>query len=122
MKEQIRQRALELGFDDCRFTSAHAPESAKQFKQWLAEKKFGEMNWIERNGEKRISPEKVLPNIKSVICLAASYENSEFKIQNAGVIARYARFDDYHDVLGERLKALAESVNQLGEKIRCLWY
>ena len=25
MKEKIRQRALELGFDDCRFTTADAP-------------------------------------------------------------------------------------------------
>jgi epoxyqueuosine reductase len=30
------------------------------------------------------------------------------------VIARYARFDDYHDVLSERLELLSECVNRLG--------
>ncbi len=40
-----------------------------------------------------------------------------------GIIARYARFSDYHDVLGERLKSLAEFVNQLGGAgTRSLWY
>ena len=41
----------------------------------------------------------------------------------AGEIARYARFSDYHDVVGARLKALAGFVNQLGGgETRSLWY
>jgi epoxyqueuosine reductase len=127
MKEKIRQRALELGFDDCRFTTAAAPASAEQFQNWLAENKNGEMSWLERNAPKRVDPQKVLPGARSVIVLAASYEisNRKSQIQNpkSGVVARYARFDDYHDVLGERLKFLAESVNQLGgTEVRSLWY
>ena len=40
-----------------------------------------------------------------------------------GIIARYARFADYHDVLGGRLKSLTEFVNQLGgPQTRSLWY
>ncbi len=73
MKAAIRQRALELGFDDCRFTTAAAPASAEQFQNWLAEKQHGEMAWLERNAPKRIDPQKVLPGAKSVIALAASY-------------------------------------------------
>ena len=75
MKAAIRQRALELGFDDCRFTTAAAPASAEQFQNWLAEKNHGEMAWLERNAPKRIDPQKVLPGAKSVIVLAASYAN-----------------------------------------------
>ena len=74
MKAAIRQRALELGFDDCRFTTAAAPASAEQFQKWIAGKQFGEMAWLERNALKRIDPQQVLPGAKSVICLAASYE------------------------------------------------
>jgi epoxyqueuosine reductase len=127
MKAAIRQRALELGFDDCRFTTADAPQSAEQFQNWLAEKQHGEMSWLERNAEKRVDPQKVLAGAQSVICLAASYEfsNRAFQIANPkpGLVARYARFDDYHNILGERLKQLAAFVNQLGgAETRSLWY
>ena len=70
MNELIRQRALELGFDDCRFTTAAAPASADQFQDWLARKQHGEMAWLERTAPKRIDPQHVLPGAKSVICLA----------------------------------------------------
>jgi epoxyqueuosine reductase len=119
MKEKIRQRARELGFDDCRFTSADSPQSAEQFQNWLAEKNHGEMAYLERNAQKRIDSQKVLPGAKSVIALAASYE---IENQKSGSVARYARFDDYHDILGERLKLLAQFVNQLGDETRSLWY
>ncbi len=125
MKGAIRQRAAELGFDDCRFTSAEAPGSAKQFQHWLAQKHHGEMTWLERGAEKRADPQKVLPGAKSVIVLAASHGNFKFQISNlkSGVVARYARFADYHDVLGERLKKLTAFVNQLGGvSMRSLWY
>src|SRR5580692_2560721 len=127
MKEQIRQRAMDLGFDDCRFTSAGAPASAKEFQSWVSEKKFGEMLWIERNAEKRIEPQKVLPDVKTAICLAASYEINQRKIEAPisaeGIVARYARFNDYHDILGERLKLLTQFVNEVGgAQTRSLWY
>ena len=38
MKARIRQRALELGFDDCRFTTAASPASAEQLTDWLADR------------------------------------------------------------------------------------
>jgi len=127
MKELIRRRALELGFDDCRFTTATAPASADKFQNWLAGKQHGEMTWLERTASKRADPQKVLPGAKSIICLAASYEskipNSELRTPNSGLVARYARFTDYHTVLGERLKALTAFVNQLGgDGTRSLWY
>jgi len=40
-----------------------------------------------------------------------------------GIIARYARFTDYHDVLGQRLQPLTAFVNQLGgAETRSRWY
>jgi len=132
MKEAIRQRARELGFDECRFTTANAPESAPKFEQWLAEGRHGEMGYLARNGQKRMEPQRVLKGSKSVVVLASSYgevETSNFKLQTSnlvkavGVIARYARYVDYHEVIGERLKVLTTFVNQVGgEGTRSLWY
>ncbi|MGN6554540.1 MAG: tRNA epoxyqueuosine(34) reductase QueG [Verrucomicrobiota bacterium] len=130
MKEQIRQAALELGFDDCRFTTAHRPEHARQFQDWLAEKQHGEMAWLERNAHKRVNPEEVLPGAKSIICLAVSYssdsENPELPSEptaRQGIMARYARYPDYHDLLAEPLKRVTQLINELGgPEARSLWY
>src|SRR6185369_15709925 len=43
--------------------------------------------------------------------------------QPIGIVARYARYRDYHAVLGERLRRLTGFVNRLGEPAtRSLWY
>lgn len=127
MKADIRARALGLGFDDCRFTSAAPPESAAQLQAWLHASKHGEMAWLARNAEKRMEPERVLEKAKSTIALAISYHAEapipECHHPNAGVIARYARYPDYHDLLAEKLRALTAFVNELGgPATRSLWY
>ena len=137
MNAALRQRAAELGFDDCRFTTATPPASAEKFQGWLAGKQNGEMAWLERNAEKRIEPQKVLAEAKSVIALAVSYAqsdeqqpaaacNSSLITHNSrfhGTVARYAQFKDYHDIIGEKLKALAAFVNELGGgQATSLWY
>ncbi len=176
MKAALCQRARELGFDDCRFTTAAPPGTGPHLEGWLAAKCHGEMTWLERNAAKRLNPQLVLPGMRSVIVLAVNYSAEAAEPQagagasgqqrsagaslagllpsgpNAnldglphyagtarmrppgaaistsnptprGVVARYARHTDYHDVLGERLKALAEYVNQLGgADTRSLWY
>jgi epoxyqueuosine reductase len=143
MKAAIRQRALELGFDDCRFTTAAAPDSAEQFQKWIAGKHYGEMAWLERNAPKRIDPQRVLTGARSVICLATSYVTerpltppltpfdgervAEGRVRGflrpTGVIARYARFADYHDVLREQLKTLVDFIDTVADrKVRSLWY
>ena len=127
MKTGIRQRARELGFEEFRVTSAAAPATADHFHDWLDRGEHGEMAWLQRNAAKRVDPQRVLPGAKSVLVLAASYEAKDSQTdagsRRGGVIARYARFDDYHLVLGERLRALAGFVNALGgAETRSLWY
>lgn len=128
MKDSIRQRARELGFDACRFTTAAAPEHATRLTNWLASNQHGEMAWLQRNAEKRIDPQKVLPGAHSFIVLATSYERQttasagKANPGNAGVVARYARFSDYHDVVGEKLKELTRFLDGLAAGSRSLWY
>src|SRR6185369_9824472 len=74
MKALIAERALELGFDACRFTTADPPQSAPHFQAWLAARRHGDMDYLRRNALKRVDPKQVLPGAQSIICLAASYE------------------------------------------------
>ncbi len=141
MKEQIRQRARELGFDDCRFTTAARPASTERFRGWLAGKQHGEMIWLERTAAKRSDPQQVLAGARSLITLAVSYaRGDECRVTSAesspvseprhpppvtrlATIARYARYADYHDVLAKSLKELTGLLDQLGgAEARSLWY
>jgi len=120
MKAALRQQALALDFDDCRVTTANAPESAPRFTQWLVERQHGEMAYLQRTAPKRVDPQQVLPGARSIIMLAVGYHDPNWK---SGPIARYARYSDYHYILGERLKQIADFVNKLGgEGTRSLWY
>jgi epoxyqueuosine reductase len=120
VKSQIQRRARELGFDDCRITTAHPPDNAAHFQRWLAARYHGEMGYIERNAYKRVNPDKVLPGARSIITVAASYHLND---QYDGPVARYARFSDYHDALSGRLKMLSDYVTGLdGPGARSLWY
>jgi len=154
MKEAIRLRARELGFDDCRVTTAAPPASAPAFQRWLTEGRQGEMAYLARNAARRTDPQQVLNGAKSIITLAVSYvgpgsQVSGFKSQDSslesqahdveaveqttrharesrsyeGVVARYARYRDYHDVMAERLKELCLFLERLGGTgTRSLWY
>jgi epoxyqueuosine reductase len=143
MKEVIRQRAFELGFDECRLTTAEPPETARHFERWLVENREGEMGYLRKNAQKRVEPQGVLNGAKSVLCLAVSYrgaKTSDVKHQTSnipsrdaphetpgscpqGQIASYARYADYHKIIGENLKSLTTFINQTGGKeTKSLWY
>lgn len=125
MKEVIRQRAKELGFDICRFTEAKSPDHAAEFEQWLKDGRHGAMAYLARNAFKRVNPQQVLAGAESIIVLTASYWTGQEQTSSGqqGQIARYARYADYHDVLADRLKDLNNFVNQLGgPETKSLWY
>jgi len=138
MKAAVRQRAQELGFDDCRITPATAPDHAAKFERWLADGRHGEMGYLQRNAHKRVDPQQVLANARSIITLAASHarkggtpaapstgetlRTGRQESRPSGVVARYARFADYHDVLKGPLAELSKFVDALAPDTRSLWY
>ena len=147
MKNRVFQRAAELGFDGCRITTAAAPASAPQFERWLSEGQHGEMQYLARNAPKRVDPQLVLPGARSIVTLAASYHTTPSPSppeadpaeagagvqgslhpglgqgEPAGLIARYARHTDYHDVLARPLHELVQYLAELGgPATRSLYY
>lgn len=138
MKAAIRQRALELGFDACRFTTAQPPQSGELFQKWLEGGRHGEMAYLRRNAHKRVDPRQVLAEARTIITLAASYHSAENESSAPsdsqppadahtpplGRIARYAQYADYHDVLAGPLKSLAARVDdaESTSPARSLWY
>src|SRR5437870_1778041 len=122
LSAQIKTRALASGFDKVGIVRVDAllPEQA-HLKKWLDRGYYGEMSWMTRAPEQRTDPREVFPEAKSVIAVALNYytphqhEVSTTRVsvwdQDAslnGKISRYAWGDDYHEIIGEKLRALLE--------------
>jgi epoxyqueuosine reductase len=74
----------------------------------------GEMAWLERNQERRCDPREVLPGCRAVICLGMNYYPGSSSGNDQYRIARYSWNDDYHDLIGDRLKAMDLALQALG--------
>jgi len=109
LSEKIKKKAGEIGFHKIGFARAEPlPEEEKYLEAWLAENYHGEMQWLEREPEKRANPKILFPEAKSIIAVALNYFTPHEHKENLlkGKVSRYAWGDDYHDVLKEKLREL----------------
>jgi epoxyqueuosine reductase len=94
-------------------TSSASPDSTgrrrRAFDEWLEHGHAGEMDYMPRTAEKRRDSRLPFPSAKSAIVVGLDYGGRE----PSGPIARYARGDDYHDVLLERLRLLHARVDEI---------
>ncbi len=111
----IKAQAYGLGFDLVGITSVGPAATADAFDAWLARGYAGEMSYMPRTAEKRRDSRLPLEGMRSAIVVAMSYGGD----QPGGPVARYARGDDYHDVMWAKLNALqAWMSEQLGSPVR----
>ena len=108
-REELRQRLLELGFDDVRF-AAVADEGGRGLRQWLDDGMQADMAWMERSAEKRMEAQLVLSGVRSVILLGVNYwpgKAADKRMTGAGAPrwARYVLHEDYHDTMKAGLVA-----------------
>src|SRR4051812_43271563 len=102
LETRIKQRARELGFDPAGITRLGPAESHAAFLDWVAQGYAGEMAYLERGAAKRADTRLPYDGARSAIVVALDYGGRE----PAGPVARYARGDDYHDIMVDRLREL----------------
>jgi epoxyqueuosine reductase len=119
IKEEIIERARQLGFNSCRVAASVPSPHGDAFRSWLREGAAGEMQWLERGAEKRCDPQLVLPGARSVIVVALNYWQGDESTGTGGRIARYAWGDDYHDVMLAKLRTLDEFLASRGGVQKC---
>jgi epoxyqueuosine reductase len=98
----IKAQSYGLGFDLVGITSLGPMATAAEFDAWLARGYDGEMAYLGRNADKRRDSRRPVEGARTAIVVAMSYGGD----QPSGPVARYARGDDYHDVMLERLGQL----------------
>jgi len=134
---EIRARATRLGFQRVGFCDATVlPAQAAHFERWLAAGMHGEMGWLERGRERRLDPSRVLEGARSLVVVAFSYARSWSRPSGTGAeatrkpgrsdphgtVARYARGDDYHRAMGDRLIQIEDLIEDEAPGERALAY
>lgn len=119
--ENIKAEALNLGFSACGVAKAAPVEKtdADIFMAQLESGGFADMEYMKQNVDKRLNPLLLMPEAKTIICVALNYAPSTRINPNEYQIALYAYGKDYHDVIKTKLHQLAASLNLKNYRAFC---
>lgn len=116
LSRAIRARALELGFTKVGIAKAGelSPEGVR-LREWIERGFHGEMAWMATGAGKRADPRLHMPSVRSVIAVAMNYYTPHENAGTAGTgkISRYAWGDDYHDIVGNRVRELKSWLHEV---------
>ena len=124
LRDRIRERALALGFDRVGFTDPRPSGHMDHYRSWVREGAHGEMGYLARGDSiaRRADLRLTMAEVRSVVLVTQNYHQPDPPglpgDGSRAVIARYARGDDYHDVMRKRLrKLLAEIEAAAGRRV-----
>ena len=110
----LKAQAYGLGFDLVGITSLGPAETAAAYDRWIEEGRHGAMDYLARGAEKRHDSRLPFPGAISAIVVGMNYGGRE----PSGPVARYARGNDYHDTMVDRLNVLLRWIGeQRGEPV-----
>jgi len=110
---ELRREAVRLGFSRLGIAPAGRPPHHEAVGRWITAGLAGvTASWMSRHLPLRADPATLLPGVRSVIMLATDHATGHSPSGSPpqggrGRIARYARGDDYHDLLRSRGNQLA---------------
>ena len=114
LETRIKAQAFGLGFDLAGICTLGPVETADAFDDWLARGFAGAMGYLPRGRDKRRDSRLPVPGALAAVVVAMNYGGRE----PSGPVARYARGDDYHEVMLERLAALHSWLEaEIGEPV-----
>ncbi len=114
LSQQIKSKALELGFDACGISKIETLNTEKpHIEEWLRNNFHGEMTYMARNMEKRLDPSKLVEGSQSVISVLLNYfPQRQLHPESHYKISKYALGIDYHYVIKDRLKVLMSFIEE----------
>jgi epoxyqueuosine reductase len=120
---KIKQWGHELGFAEVGITDIDLSEHEGQLQRWLDKGYHGDMEYMATHGMKRARPSELVPGTQRVISVKMNYLPPDASFAKAlgnkskAYISRYALGRDYHKVLRNRLKKLAQKIEQEVEQL-----
>jgi epoxyqueuosine reductase len=118
VRQQIRDKALSLGFDAVGFARAElGAEARDRLAAFVAEGLHGDMGWMADTAARRGDPAVLWPAARTVVVLGANYGPAADPLaalarRDRATVSVYAQGRDYHDLVKKRLKALARWMHE----------
>jgi epoxyqueuosine reductase len=106
----VKERARTLGFSGIAIGPAGPPEHGAAFERWLDAGYGATMGYLTRGRADRLDPGRLLPGARSAVAVALSHGDGRGDDPSWAPVARYARGQDYHEVMRPRLGQLAEVI------------
>ena len=110
----IKEKAIEIGFSACGITDAEPFFAEKEpiVTQWLAKNYHVELNYLERNLDKRLQPKLLFEGTQSIIVVLLNYHNPSYFLNKKSdyTFSQYAVGMDYHKVIKDKLRLLADFI------------
>lgn len=112
LSQKIALKATELGFKLFGITSPSPPENYSIFENWLAQKHFGDMQYLNTpsSKDKRRDPTQLFPECKSIISVGLPYDAADNFRSKPWKVARFSQQPDYHQIIREKLSLLLEFI------------
>lgn len=115
LEQLIKAQAFGLGFDLVGIATLGPAETSDAFAEWLSHGYAGDMDYLPRGASKRRDTREPFPGASSAIAVGLNYGGTA----PSGPVARYARGDDYHEVMWDKLDLLHRWIEaQLSRPIR----
>lgn len=108
--ERMQHEARALGFHSVSVVAVPVQLRADYYLEWIASGQHGTMDWMARNNDRRLHPERLLPQARSILVLAMNYYQPQPDLPYR--IAKYALGDDYHNMIFRRLKKLCRILRE----------
>ena len=116
---RVKALGLALGLDRIGVSGPEESEQTRFLSEWLDRGYAGEMAYMSARAEERASPERLMPGVKSLVSVALAHPppmqaaGDGAAEASRGAVAGYAGGEDYHDVLLDRVRALAAGIKAL---------
>lgn len=123
LANHIKAWGKALGFQQVGICDIDVSHQKPMLEDYLEKGFHGNMDYLARNVDKRLAPDKLHANTCRIISVRMNYlpPNAQFannlKHDTQAYISRYALGRDYHKVMRSRLKKLGEQIKQKCEEL-----
>lgn len=122
--QRVTDLARSQGFALVGIAAARPSDHAQAYLDWLGQNFHGEMDYLARNIDLRLDISRLMPGVRSIICVAESYALQEKPVGESsdrigadtrektgkGTVAGYARMPDYHQTMKKKLHRIADEL------------